>query len=201
MVKILKRFLSPLTLTIPLLFPLPTLALPSISGELPKLCAQHTANQFNVPLEDIQIPSQSSSSTNGIPDPEITVVWQIPDYGSASGICDFNKQQELVRYRVSRPPKTNPPPNKKRFNGLPGYGDVMVNRGRAAVQAFDNRPSSSSKQSFLVTSLRTGRTGKWYALCNKSSDQVYNEKGKYVGKDRRLTVMFSYVCEISHYRR
>ena len=42
-----------------------------------------------------------------------------------------------------------------------------------------------------------GMWDKWYARCGYNADQVYNERGKYVGYDRRLTVMFPYVCEVS----
>jgi hypothetical protein len=78
--------------------------------------------------------------------------------------------------------------NEQLFYGLPGYGNVIVNRGQGSV---------GDKEYFLVRPINTGRNLKWYARCVSNSDQVYDHTGKYVDFNPKLTVMFPYVCEVS----
>lgn len=177
-----KTLLPVLTIAVPLLSALPALAIaPGV--EQADFCANYTADRFRVTLRDVRITNFRRQGAN------YKVYWTIPNY-RGSGSCLVNRRNQLVNYDVDRYPQIDQSlgPNEKRFNNLPGYGDVIVNRGQGAI---------GERQYFLVKSLRTGRIYKWYARCAHNPDQVYDERGKYVGNNQRLTVMFPYVCEIS----
>lgn len=119
--------------------------------------------------------------------------WSVAPY-RASGYCFVTNSNHTTRWVVERGPRPEAAalgPNEKLFANLPGYGDVVVNRGQGAT---------GDKQYFLVRPVNTGRDLKWYARCGNNSDQVYDQTGKYVGFDSKMSVMFPYVCEVSSLR-
>jgi hypothetical protein len=175
--------LKHLVATLLFLSPLPALAIaPGV--EQANYCANYTADRFRLTINDVSITNFRQSGSN------YRVSWTIPDY-RGRGYCIVSKYNKMVQYRVEKEPQMNSGnlgPNEKRFNNLPGYGNVVVNRGQAAI---------GDKQYFLLRSVKNGRTYKWYARCANNRDQVYDHRGKYVGSNRGLTVMFPYVCEVS----
>jgi hypothetical protein len=179
----IKNLTLSLAATLPLISTLPVLAIaPGV--EQAKYCSDYAADRFRLTLNQITITNVRQSGSN------YRVFWSIPDY-RGRGYCLISRSNRMIRFEVERQPQFdsgNLGPNEKRFNNLPIYGDVIVNRGQAAI---------ADKQYFLLRDLSNGRTYKWYARCANNGDQVYDHRGKYVGYNRKLTVMFPYVCEIS----
>jgi hypothetical protein len=152
-------------------------------------CGNYTANKYRVPGNQIIVKIDRRTVLG------YYLNWRVEPY-RASGYCFVTNANRTTRWVVERGPRpedvatATPGPNEKRFN-LPNYGNVIVNRGQEAT---------GDKQYFLVRPTRTGRNLKWYARCGHNSDQVYDERGKYVGFDPKMTVMFPYVCEFSPLR-
>ncbi|MEB3308895.1 MAG: hypothetical protein VKJ02_01535 [Snowella sp.] len=149
-------------------------------------CANYTMDRFRLTSNEVKITGFQQRGSN------YRVTWTIPDY-RGQGYCIVSKSNRMVDYRVERQPNFNLGggglgPNEKRFYNLPGYGNVVVNRGQGAV---------GDKQYFLLRPINSNRNYKWYARCASNSDQVYDHRGKYVGNTKGLTVMFPYVCEVS----
>ncbi len=167
------------------LAPLPAIAIaPGV--EQARYCANYTMDRFRLTNDEVEITEFRQSG------PNYRVKWRIPNY-RGQGYCVVSKSNRMVEYRVERQPNFNLGggnlgPNEKRFYNLPGYGDVIVNRGQGAV---------GERQYFLLRPVNSNRDYKWYARCANNSDQVYDHRGKYVGYNKSLTVMFPYVCEVS----
>ena len=142
----LKPFLSALTLTLPLLTTVPVLAI-APGTEQARYCGDYTTDYFRVTARDVKITNVRRQGSN------YRISWEIPEY-RGRGYCLLSKYNKLLEFRIEREPQFaqgNLGPNEKRLNNLPGYGDVIVNRGQAAI---------SDKQYFLVKPIRTGRTYK-----------------------------------------
>jgi len=182
----IKQFLVTATSFATLLSPIaPVLAIAPGTDQL-VACGRFAANKYKVPESAIKA-SVGNRTNNGY-----YINWNVQRYGS-SGYCFVTYNVKVSQFVVERGPKpnqTNPVvgPNEKVFYGLPGYGDVVVNRGQGA---------SGDKQYFLVRKVSNNATYKWYARCANNSDQVYDHNGKYVGYDNRMSVMFPYVCQFS----
>jgi hypothetical protein len=152
-------------------------------------CGNFTANKYRVSGNQLTVRINRRTPYGYYLD------WSVNPY-RASGYCfvtNNNRTTEWVVLRGPRPENVGaitPGVNEKLFN-LPGYGNVIVNRGQGAT---------GDRQYFLVRPTSTGRNLRWYARCGNNSDQVYDENGKYVGYNPRLTVMFPYVCEVSPLR-
>ncbi len=149
-------------------------------------CGNFASNKYKVSPGDVKA-SVHNQNRNGY-----FIDWEVRRY-RASGYCFVTDAMRVTQFVVERGPKpdqVNPivGPNEKLFYGLPGYGDVVVNRGQRA---------QGDRQYFLVRRLSSGSTYTWYARCANNSDQVYDHTGKYVGFDQRMSVMFPYVCEVS----
>ncbi|MBJ7899939.1 MAG: hypothetical protein GC158_08470 [Cyanobacteria bacterium RI_101] len=177
--------LLPLTLAPLALTPAPTLAIAPGFNQL-KLCREYTADKFRVTLEQVSMQSPQKVGSS------FKIAWTIPDF-RGRGYCLVSKDNKMLRYQVEREPdyeagNNQLGPNERRFENLPGYGDVIVNRGQGAT---------GDRQYFLLKTESPNRTYRWYARCVRNSDQVYDHRGRYVGYDPRLTVMFPYVCEVS----
>jgi hypothetical protein len=149
-------------------------------------CGNFTASKYGVPGNQITVKIDRRALLGYF------LSWSVQPY-RASGYCfvtNGNRTTQWVVQRGPRPEDIAKPTlgvNEKSFI-LPSYGNVIVNRGQAA---------SGDKQYFLVRPVRGGQDLKWYARCDNNSDQVYDHNGKYVGSDSKMTVMFSYVCEVS----
>ncbi len=147
-------------------------------------CGSFTANKYRVPGNQITVKINRRTPSGYYLD------WSVNPY-RASGYCFVSNSNSTTQWVVERGPRPEAialGPNEKIFNNLPGYGDVIVNRGQGAI---------GDKQYFLVRPINTGRNLKWYARCANNSDQIYNQNGKYVGFNSKMTVMFPYVCEVS----
>lgn len=155
-----------------------------------KTCQRQTASRYGVPTGNLKLGIRSSTPKG------YYVNWRVARY-QATGYCFVNKANKITEFVVTSGPRPGQGqggqpslgPNERIFNGLPGYGNVVVNRG-AGIATGD-------KQYFTVRRISDGRTYKWYARCANNSDQVYDQSGKYVGNTPKLTVMFPYVCEFS----
>ncbi len=149
-------------------------------------CGNFTTNKYKVSAGDVKA-SVHSQNRNGY-----FIDWEVRRH-RASGYCFVTSAMRVTQFVVERGPRpeqVNPTvgPNEKIFYGLPGYGDVVVNRGQRA---------QGDRQYFLVRRLSNGSDYTWYARCTNNSDQVYDHTGKYVGFDQRMSMMFPYVCEVS----
>ena len=170
----------------------PTLALPegvpfAIAPGFSQLnaCQEFTANKYHLLSDQVQ-PSLGKRTSQGY-----FVNWRVAQY-RASGYCFVTNNNAVADWAVSKGSKpgefSDLGPNDKVFQGLPNYGAVVVNRGQAA---------SKDRQYFLLRPMNSNQSYRWYARCANNADQVYDHRGKYVGYDRRMTVMFNYVCEFS----
>jgi hypothetical protein len=163
----------------------------AISPDAEKIgaCGNFTANKYNVPGNQITVKVTRRTARGYF------LNWSVESY-RASGYCFVTNANRTTEWVVERGPRpedvaaTTPGVNEKLFN-LPRYGNVIVNRGQGAT---------GDRQYFLVRPTSTGRNLKWYARCGNNSDQIYDESGKYVGYDPKMTVMFAYVCEVSSLR-
>lgn len=148
-------------------------------------CGRFTASKYKVPGNQLTV-NITRRTTAGY-----YLNWTVKPY-NASGSCFVTMDSRTTRWVVERGPRPEavvlPPRDEQEFPGLPGYGDVVVQRGQVAI---------GEKQYFWVRPNRTGQNLRWYARCANNSDQVYDHDGNYVGYDRRLSVMFPYVCAIS----
>lgn len=147
-------------------------------------CGSFTANKYRVPGNQLIVKINRRNAFGYFLD------WSVTTYG-ASGYCFVTNANQTTQWVVRRGPRPEAVafgPNEKRFANLPGYGDVVVNRGQGAT---------GDKQYFLVRPINTGVNLKWYARCGNNRDQVYDASGQYVGYDARMSVMFPYVCEVS----
>lgn len=148
-------------------------------------CGNFTANKYKVAPNQVTVKVYRQTARGFYLD------WQVSRFG-ASGYCFVSNNVITTEWKVERGPRPEQVaslgPNEKMFYGLPGYGNVVVNRGQGAT---------GDKQYFLVRPVSTGRNLRWYARCANNSDQVYDHTGKYVGYNKPLTVMFPYVCEVS----
>lgn len=150
------------------------------------ICGNFTAIKYRVPGNQITINLDRRNVLGYF------LNWSVKRY-NAAGYCFVTNANHTTRWVVERGPRpediaaTTPGVNEKRFN-LPGYGNVIVNRGQGAT---------GDRQYFLVRPTSTGRTLKWYARCGNNSDQVYDASGTYVGFDPKMAVMFPYVCDVS----
>ena len=153
------------------------------------VCGNFTAGKYQVSPRDVTVRTSRQTPLGFYLD------WSVRSTRSA-GYCFVTNRNLTTRWVVERGPRpedvaVRPPvlgANEQLFRGLPGYGDVVVNRGQMAI---------GDKQYFLVRPVRTSQNSKWYARCGNNSDQVYDGNGRYVGSDPRMTVMFPYVCEVS----
>ncbi|PZV04929.1 MAG: hypothetical protein DCF22_25070 [Leptolyngbya sp.] len=153
------------------------------------VCGNFTAGKYQVSSGDVTVKPSRQTPLGFYLD------WSVRSTRSA-GYCFVTNRNLTTRWVVEKGPRpeqvaVRPPvlgPNERLFTALPGYGDVVINRGQGAT---------GDKQYFLVRPVRTGQNSKWYARCGNNSDQVYDASGRYVGSDRRMTVMFPYVCEVS----
>jgi hypothetical protein len=150
-----------------------------------KTCQGFTATKYRVNADQLRLNIGQRTPTGYYID------WRVNQY-NAAGYCFVTNRNATTQWVVRSGPRpeqvSSVGPNERIFNGLPGYGNVIVNRGQTVI---------GDKQYFLVRPINTGRSYKWYARCANNSDQVYDHTGKYVGYDRRMTVMFPYVCEVS----
>ncbi|XGV98806.1 MAG: hypothetical protein ACAF41_07670 [Leptolyngbya sp. BL-A-14] len=152
-----------------------------------RACGNFTTNKYRVQGNQLTVTLDRPTALGAF------VNWSVKPY-NASGYCFVDNANRTIRWVVERGPRPEdvaaitPGVNEKLFYNLPGYGNVIVNRGQGA---------SGDKQYFLVRPTSTGRNLKWYARCGNNSDQVYDASGKYVGYNPKLTVMFPYVCEVS----
>jgi hypothetical protein len=154
------------------------------------VCGNFTAVKYRVPGRQVTVALNRRTVLGDY------LNWSVQPY-RASGYCFVTHSNRTTEWVVEGGPrpedvdKVTPGTNEKLFNNLPGYGNVIVNRGQAAT---------GDRQYFLVRPTSTGRNLKWYARCGNNSDQVYDHTGKYVGFDPRMAVMFPYVCEVSPLR-
>lgn len=154
-----------------------------------RVCGNFTANRYRVPGNQITVKIYRRTTSGYFLD------WTVQPY-RASGYCFVTNANRTTEWVVEKGPRpedvatTTPGVNEKRFN-LPGYGNVIVNRGQGAT---------GDRQYFWVRPTNTGRNLRWYARCGHNSDQVYDASGQYVGFDPKMTVMFPYVCEVSPLR-
>lgn len=150
-------------------------------------CGRFTANKYRVQGNQLVVKIDRQTPRGYF------LRWSVTPY-RASGTCFVDNNARTTQWQVLRGPRPEAVtigPNEKVFTNLPGYGDVVVNRGQSAM---------GERQYFLVRPFNTGKNLRWYARCGKNSDQVYDASGKYVGYDSGMTVMFSYVCEVSPLR-
>lgn len=151
------------------------------------VCGNFTASKYRVSGNQVTIKIRQRTADG------YYLRWRVNPY-RASGYCFVSNANSTTQWVVRRGPRPEqvgaltPSVNEKLFSNLPGYGNVIVNRGQSAT---------SDKQYFLVRPTSTGINLKWYARCGNNSDQVYDQNGKYVGFDSKMSVMFPYVCEVS----
>ncbi|MBW4468943.1 MAG: hypothetical protein KME45_00895 [Stenomitos rutilans HA7619-LM2] len=147
-------------------------------------CGSFTASKYRVSGNQLIVKISQRTAYGYLLD------WSVKPYGAA-GYCFVTNANQTTQWVVRRGPRPETialGPNEKLFSNLPGYGDVVVNRGQSAT---------GDKQYFLVRPISTARSLTWYARCGNNRDQVYDASGQYVGYDARMSVMFPYVCEFS----
>jgi hypothetical protein len=147
-------------------------------------CGEYTRDKYRVEGNEITVKVGRRNSRG------VFLDWTVEPY-RASGYCfvnNANRTTEWVVQRGPRPETVALGPNEKYFRNIPGYGDVIVNRGQGAT---------GDKQYFLLRPVNTGKNLKWYALRANNNDQLYDHRGKYVGFNAGTRVLFPYVCEFS----
>src|SRR5579883_2763290 len=88
-------------------------------------CQRFTAIKYHVPNNQV-IPRISQHTASGY-----YINWRVSQNG-ASGYCFVTNGNSTTEWKAERGPQPGQPslgPNEKIFTGLPGYGDVVVNRG------------------------------------------------------------------------
>lgn len=150
-------------------------------------CSKLTSTKYNVQDNQVVVKFSRKVKSGDF------LIWSVPTI-KASGSCFVSNTNRTLKWSVlkgSQPEDIDTQllgNNETIFYNLPNYGNVVVNRGQSA---------QGDRQFFLVRPINTGINLRWYARCSNNSDQVYDANGRYVGSNSDLTIMFSYVCELS----